>query len=156
VQQIDPAEMSPGQFGHAVRCAVEQGQARVVIIDSLTGYLNSMPEERFLLNQLHELLSFLGQHGVVTLLVATQHGLIGTAMAAPVDVSYLADGVILLRYFESGGRVRNAISVVKKRGGAHERTLREFALSSKGGIEIGPPLKDFHGILTGVPDYTGP
>jgi circadian clock protein KaiC len=155
VQQIDPAEMSPGQFGHAVRCAVEQERARVVIIDSLTGYLNSMPEERFLLNQLHELLSFLGQHGVVTLLVATQHGLIGTAMAAPVDVSYLADGVILLRYFESGGRIRNAISVVKKRGGAHERTLREFALSTKGGIEIGPPLKDFHGILTGVPDYTG-
>ncbi len=153
VQQIDPAEMSPGEFGRTVRRAAEQG-ARVIVIDSLTGYLNSMPEERFLLNQLHELLSFLGQHGVVTLLVATQHGLIGSGMVTPVDVSYLADGVILLRYFEAGGSVRNAISVLKKRGGKHERTLREFMLGA-GGPRIGPPLKDFHGILTGVPDYVG-
>jgi circadian clock protein KaiC len=152
VQQIDPAEMSPGEFGRTVRRAAEQG-ARVIVIDSLTGYLNSMPEERFLLNQLHELLSFLGQRGVVTLLVATQHGLIGSGMITPVDVSYLADGVILLRYFEAGGAVRNAISILKKRGGRHERTLREFILGR--GLEIGPPLKDFHGILTGVPDYTG-
>ena len=154
VVQVDPAEMSPGQFAHEVRKAVSQDHARVIVIDSLTGYLNSMPEEQFLLNQLHELLTFLGQQGVVTILVATQHGLIGTAMASPVDVSYLADGVILLRYFEAAGRVRNAISVVKKRSGPHERTLREFKLG-KGGVHIGAPLTDFRGVLTGTPTYAG-
>lgn len=154
VQQIDPAEMSPGQFADEVRTSVEREDVRVAILDSLTGYLNAMPEERFLLNQMHELLTFLGQHGVVTILVATQHGLIGTAMVTPVDISYLADSVILLRYFEASGRVRNAISVVKKRSGLHERTIREFALSSTG-IQIGEPLDNFHGILSGIPTYTG-
>jgi circadian clock protein KaiC len=154
VQQVDPAEMSPGRFAHVVRTMVEQDHARVVIIDSLTGYLNAMPEENFLLNQMHELLSYLGQNGVVTVLVATQHGLIGSAMQSPVDVSYLADTVILLRYFEARGCVRNAISVVKKRSGRHERTIREFALG-KGGVQIGEPLHHFHGILSGVPSYTG-
>ena len=146
--------MSPGQFANGVRDAVVQGGARLIVIDSLTGYLNSMPEEKFLLNQLHELLTFLSQQGVVTILVATQHGLIGTAMASPVDASYLADGVILLRFFEARGSVRNAISVVKKRNGPHEKTLREFTLS-RGGIKIGEPLRDFHGVLTGTPHYTG-
>lgn len=154
VVQVDPAEMPPGRFAHEVRMAVERDRASLVVIDSLTGYLNSMPEERFLLNQLHELLTFLGQQGVVTILVATQHGLIGQAMVSPIDVSYLADGVVLLRYFEAGGVVRNAISVVKKRSGAHERTLRELKLG-QGGVQIGQPLREFHGVLTGTPTYSG-
>ncbi|HEY8088496.1 MAG TPA: ATPase domain-containing protein [Polyangiaceae bacterium] len=153
VQQVDPVEMSPGHLAHEVRMAVEKDDARVVVIDSLTGYLNALPEERFLLSQLHELLAYLGQCGVVTILVATQHGLIGN-MATPVDVSYLADTVVLLRYYEAAGAVRNAISVVKKRSGRHERTIREFSLSSRG-IAIGRPLREFHGVLTGVPTFTG-
>lgn len=154
VQQIDPAEKSPGELGHTIRLAVERDKARVVVIDSLTGYLNAMPEERFLMNQLHELLSFLGQHGVVTILVATQHGLIGSAMRSPIDVSYLADGVILLRYFESGGEIRNAISCLKKRSGPHERTLHAFSMSAEG-IHVGGSLADYHGILGGIPDHVG-
>lgn len=154
IKQVDPAEMSPGEFMDGVRRAVDEHGASVVVIDSLTGYLNAVPEEHFVLSQLHELLTYLGQRGVVTILIATQHGLIGTTMASPLDVSYLADTVILLRYFEAGGRVRNALSVVKKRSGKHERTIREFALRD-GGIHIGAPLHDFHGVLTGVPTYTG-
>lgn len=152
--QVNPAETSPGELMDSVRRAVDDDHARVVVIDSLTGYLNAVPEESVVLSQLHELLAYLGQRGVVTLMIATQHGLIGTAMVSPIDVSYLADTVILLRYFEAGGRVRNAISVVKKRTGQHERTIREFALGS-GGIQIGIPLYEFHGVLTGVPTYTG-
>jgi circadian clock protein KaiC len=113
-----------------------------------------MPEEQFLVNQLHELLGFLGNRMVVTLMVATQHGLIGTAMNSPVDVSYLADTVILLRYFEAAGSVRNAISVVKRRTGQHERTLREFRVGA-GGVHIGAPLREFHGVLLGTPTYVG-
>jgi circadian clock protein KaiC len=154
MSEVDPAEVSTGELMDAVRRSVEEGGARMVIIDSLTGYLNALPEEHLLLSQLHELLTYLGQRGVVTILIATQHGLIGSAMASPVDVSYLADTVVLLRYFEAGGRVRNAVSVVKKRSGRHERTIREFALG-QGGVQIGVPLHDFHGVLTGVPTYTG-
>jgi circadian clock protein KaiC len=154
LNEIDPAETSAGELMDAVRRAVDEDGARVVIIDSLTGYLNALPEEHLLLSQLHELLTYLGQRGVVTILIATQHGVIGTSMATPVDVSYLADTVVLLRYFEAGGRVRNAVSVVKKRSGKHERTIREFALGS-GGVQIGVPLHEFHGVLTGVPTYTG-
>jgi circadian clock protein KaiC len=154
IVQVDPVEMSPGQFAHGLRAAVERDHALVVVIDSLTGYLNSMPEEQFLVNQLHELLAFLGNRMVVTLLVATQHGLIGTAMNSPVDVSYLADTVILLRYFEAAGSVRNAISVVKRRTGPHERTLREFRVGV-GGVHIGAPLREFHGVLSGTPTYVG-
>ncbi len=153
VRQVDPVETSPGQLAHEVQRAVERDGTRVLVIDSLTGYLNALPEERFLLPQLHELLAYLGQCGVVTILVATQHGLIGS-MVNPVDASYLADSVVLLRYYESAGAVRNAISVVKKRSGYHERTIREFALSEKG-ITIGKPLRDFRGVLTGVPTYLG-
>lgn len=153
IQQVDPAEMSPGRFAHEVRQRVERDHVRVVVIDGLTGYLNAMTEENFLLNQLHELLSYLGQNGIVTLLVATQHGLIGTAMQTPVDVSYLADTVVLLRYFEVHGRVRNAISVLKKRSGRHERTIHEFALGP-GGVQVGEALQEFQGILTGVPRIT--
>jgi len=121
-----------------------------VIIDSLNGYLNAMPNEQFLIVQLHELLTFLGQAGVATLLIGAHHGLIGMQMQAPVDASYLADAVVLLRYFEADGMVRQAISVMKKRGGAHERSIRDFTLSETG-IHVGPPLRQFRGILTGVP-----
>ena len=128
IVQVDPAELSPGEFAHAIREAVEATRRQVVVIDSLNGYLNAMPEERFLTIQLHELLMYLGQQGVATILIGAQQGLIGTQMQTPVDASYLADAVILLRYFEAKGEVRQAISVVKKRGGAHERTIREFAM----------------------------
>jgi circadian clock protein KaiC len=150
IQPIDPAELSPGEFAHALRRAVEHDGARVVVIDSLNGYLNATPEDRFLVIQLHELLSYLGQRGVATLLVGAHHGIIGSAMRTPVDSSYLADAVILLRYYETEGEVRQAISIVKKRGGAHERTIRDYRFTS-GGIQIGEPLRRFRGVLTGVP-----
>jgi circadian clock protein KaiC len=150
VRQIDPAELSPGEFVHTLRETVSVHKARVVVIDSLNGYLNAMPDERFLIVQLHEVLTFLGNAGVATVLVGAQHGVIGTQMQMPVDASYLADAVVMLRYFESAGEVRQAISVVKKRGGAHERTIREFTLTDKG-IRIGEPLRNFRGVLTGVP-----
>jgi circadian clock protein KaiC len=151
VQPVDPGELSPGEFVHAIRRAVEQHHAKIVVIDSLNGYLNSMPDEKFLIIQLHEVLTYLGQHGVASMLVTAQHGLMGAQMTAPVDASYLADTVMLLRYFEAEGEVRQAISVVKMRGGEHERTIREFSM--KGGrINIGEPLRDYRGVLTGVPE----
>jgi len=155
IHQIDPAEMSPGEFAHRVRQAVDHDGAKIVIIDSLNGYLNAMPEERFMIIQLHELLTYLGQQGVVTLLVVAQHGLVGSAMQTPVDTSYVADVVVLFRYFETAGTIRQAISVMKKRSGSHERTLRELTLGA-GGIQVGAPLKEFHGILTGLPDFKMP
>ena len=153
IQQIDPAEMSPGQFAQLVRDAVENENVRVIIIDSLNGYLNAMPDERFLVLQMHELLSYLNQLGVLTLIVLAQHGLLGH-MQTPIDLSYLSDAVIMLRYFEASGRVRRAISVVKKRSGMHENTIREFQLSPQG-LKVGPPLTEFNGILTGTPTYVG-
>ncbi len=150
IRQVDPAELSPGEFVHSIRQAVTEDKATVVVIDSLNGYLNAMPDERFLIVQLHELLTYLGQSGVATLLVGAQHGLIGAQMQTPVDASYLADAVVLLRYFEDGGVVRQAISVLKKRGGAHERSIRDFSLSAQG-VHVGAPLRNFRGILTGVP-----
>jgi len=150
VRQVDPAELSPGEFVHLIRLAVVECGAAVVVIDSLNGYLNAMPDERFLIVQLHELLSYLGQAGVATLLVGAQHGLIGMQMKTPVDASYLADAVVLLRYFELEGEVRQAISVLKKRGGAHERTIRDFSMTANG-LEVGEPLRHFRGILTGIP-----
>jgi circadian clock protein KaiC len=152
IQAVDPAELSPGEFIHAIRTSVEQEKASVVVIDSLNGYLNAMPGERFLVIQLHELLMYLGHCGVATLLIGAHQGLIGSAMNTPVDASYLADAVILLRYFESRGEVRQAISVVKKRGSQHERTIREFGMNG-GKLEIGEPLRHFHGVLTGTPVY---
>lgn len=154
IRQIDPAELSPGEMVHQIREAVEHDGVSIVVIDSLNGYLNAMPGERFLIIQMHELLSFLGQRGVATLMISAHHGLIGNNMTTPVDVSYLADAVILMRYFEARGEVRQAISVVKKRGGAHERSIREFKMTH-GQIHIGKPLKDFHGVLTGVPVFQG-
>jgi circadian clock protein KaiC len=155
VQQVDPAELSPGEFAHAIRRAVEEQDVAVVVIDSLNGYLNAMPDERFLIIQLHELLTYLGHAGVATLLIGAHQGLIGSQMVAPVDASYLADAVILMRYYETEGEVRQAISVMKKRGGAHERTIRDFRMES-GRIVVGQPLREFRGILTGVPQLDAP
>lgn len=150
IQQIDPAELTPGEFVHTIRRSVERDDVSLVVIDSLNGYLNAMPEERFLLVQLHELLAFLGQKSVATILIGAHHGLIGGNMSAPIEASYLADTIVLLRYFELQGAVRQAISVLKKRGGDHERTIRE--ISFRGGqLRVGEALRHFRGILTGVP-----
>ena len=154
IQQIDPAELSPGEFADAITKSVARDAAKVVIIDSLNGYLNSMPEERFLTIQMHELLTYLNRQGVVTILIMGQHGFLGNNISSPIDVSYLADTVLMLRYFETSGEVRRAISVVKKRTGAHENTIRELKFSARGLI-IGEPLKGFEGVLTGNPVYTG-
>ena len=150
VQQIDPAELSPGEFSYLVRQAVERDDARVLVIDSLNGYMNAMPQEQFLTAQLHELLTYLGRQGVTTLMVVAQHGMLGSNMQSPVDTSYLADSVVLLRYFEYAGKVKKAISVMKKRSGAHEESIRELRFDSAG-IHLSEPLEQFRGILTGVP-----
>ena len=154
IVQVDPAELSPGELSSMICEAVEHRGIKIVAIDSLNGYLNAMPEERFLTIQLHEILMYLAQRGVATLLISAHHGIIGSQMHAPVDASYLADAVILLRYFEANGEVRQAISVVKKRGGVHERTIREFGMHD-GKIRVGEALRQFRGILTGVPVYEG-
>ncbi len=158
IQPINTAELSPGEFAHRVRLAADgsndRAGAKVVVIDSLNGYLQAMPEERFLTSQLHELLTYLGHKGAVTFLVVAQHGLIGH-MESPIDMTYLADTVILFRYFEAMGEVKQALSVVKKRSGKHERTIRELRLGETG-IQIGEPLRDFQGVLTGTPTYRGP
>jgi circadian clock protein KaiC len=149
LRQIDPADVSPGEFAYQIKRAVVEEDVRLVILDSLIGYLQAMADERFLSLQLHELLTFLSQQGVVTIITVTQHGLIG-AMQTPIDVTYLADSVILMRFFEAGGEVRKAISVIKKRSGAHEKAIREFMIDQKG-VRVGEPLHKFHGVLTGVP-----
>lgn len=153
VHQIDPAEILPGELAFNIREAVEKDKTTMVIIDSINGYINAVPEERYLTMQLHELLAYLNQQGVVTIMILAQQGLIGS-MQSVVDLTYLSDTVILLRFFESAGAVRQAISVVKKRSGTHERTLRELSITSNG-ITVGGPLKEFEGILTGVPTYLG-
>lgn len=154
VEQLDPAELLLGEFIQRVRQAVEQEQARVVVIDSVNGLLQALPRERFLSVQLHELLAFLNYQGVVTLLVLGHTGVLGDSVQGPVDLSYLADTVVLVRYFEAAGGLRKAISVVKKRGSVHEPTIRELRLGPKR-IEVGEPLTTFRGVLTGVPTYTG-
>jgi len=153
VQQVDPAELSPGEFAVRILRGVEAG-CKLVAIDSLNGYLNAMPGEKYLNNQLHELCTCLNQQGVVTILVLAQHGL-AAAAEAPVDLSYLSDTVVNLRYFEAYGEVKQAIAVVKKRSGNHEKTIREFKLMPGKGIVIGKPLKQFQGVLTGVPIFRG-
>lgn len=150
VQQVDPAELPPGEFAHRARRAVEGDEATIVVIDSLNGYLNAMPEETFLVLQLHELLAYLGQQGVLSVLTVAQHGLVSGAGDAPIDVSYLADSVLLFRYFEVAGAVRKALSVVKKRSGRHEATVRELLLGD-GGVRVGPVLSDMQGVLSGRP-----
>ncbi len=154
IKQIDPAELAPGEFGSLVRRAVEEHDVKVIVIDSLNGYLNAMPEERFLTLHLHELLCYLGERGVATILVMAQHGLIGPGMTSSVDVSYLADCVILLRYYEAQAQIHKAISVLKKRSGPHEKYIRDYGMSAKG-IFVGPPLTQFRGLLTGMPGQNG-
>jgi circadian clock protein KaiC len=154
-QQVDPAEMSAGAFSHEVRRAVDAG-AKVVVIDSLNGYLNAMPEERYLTTHLHEMFAYLNQKGVTTILTVAQHGLMvaGAGRASDIDVSYLADTVLLFRYFEAHAEIRQAVSIVKKRTGKHERSIRQLVIQEDG-IKVGEPLKDFLGIMTGVPEYHG-
>lgn len=152
LQQIDAAELSPGEFAHRVRTTVDKQQIKTVVIDSLNGYQAAMPEENSLILHMHELLQFLNRQGAATFMTVAQHGLVGD-MQTPVDVTYLADSVVLLRYFEATGRVRRAVSVIKKRTGMHETTIREFSISNSG-LTMGDPLAGFHGILRGVPNYT--
>lgn len=150
VCQVDPAEISPGEFAHMVRNAVEANGAKIVVLDSLNGYVNAMVDGHYLTAQLHELLSYLGNQGVTSFLIAAQSGMIAGQMGTPGDASYLADTVIYMRFFEHAGRVKKAISVLKKRSGAHEDTIREVWFNSDG-VHLSEPLKAFRGILTGVP-----
>ena len=154
VRRIDPTEVSPGQFSEMVRQAVEVDGARIVVIDSLNGYMNAMPEERALTVQLHELLTYLNNHGVATFLVAAQAGLIGPTMRNPIDASYLADTVVMFRMFEHQGQVKKAISVLKKRSGSHEESLRQIWFDPAG-VHLGEPLLHLRGVLTGVPMEIG-
>ena len=150
VHQIDPAELSPGEFVSRVRNAASKQNAKVVVIDSLNGFLSSMPNEQALTLQLHDLLAFLGQQGIIAILTLSQHGFVGYSMNTPIDVSYLADTVLLFRYYEARGEVKQAISVVKKRTGGHERTIRELSFG-KGGVAVGEALRQFEGVLSGTP-----
>jgi circadian clock protein KaiC len=154
VEQIDPAEMRPGQFAHALQHAVTHRGVRLLVIDSLTGYVHAMPDERFLTLHLHEVLTWLGQHGVTTLLVLDQHGLFESTMRPALDLSYLADTVVLFRYFEYQGALHRALSVVKRRSGPHETTIRQLTLGPHG-IVVGEPLRQFRGVLTGLLMYEG-
>lgn len=154
LRQVDAAELSPGQFAYEIRQLVEKQDLNLLIIDSLNGFLNAMPGEHFLAMQLHELLSFLSQKGVTTLMTVSQAGFAGTNIDTPVDVSYLADTVLLFRYFEASGEVRQALSVIKKRSGEHERTIRELVMRN-GIIAVGEALTEFEGVLTGSPRYRG-
>lgn len=153
IHQIDAAELSPGEFAHLVRQDVETRNSSVVLIDSLNGYQAAMPDEQFLILHMHELLSFLNRRGVLTLLTVAQHGLLGD-MRSPVDLTFLSDTVLLMRFFESGGRLRRALSVVKHRAGPHEDTIREYRFDH-GGLRIGEPLVHFSGLLRGTPEYVG-
>jgi circadian clock protein KaiC len=152
VQQVDPAELSPGEFAVRILKGVADG-AKLVVIDSLSGYLNSMPGEKYLNSQMHELCSALNQQGVVTILIVPQHGLMDAS--SPVDLSYLADAVVSVRFFEALGEVKQALSVIKKRSGHHERTIREFKMEPGRGLRVGEVLKNFQGVLTGVPIFHG-
>lgn len=154
LQQVDPAELSPGELAQIVRRAVDEEGVSIVVIDSLNGYRQSMPEERYLTLHLHELLTYLNQQGVLTFLVLAQHGLVGTGVESPVELTYLSDSIILLRFFEAFGQIRQAISVVKKRLGDHERTVRELQLGP--GIRVGRQIRQFQGILSGQLVYQGP
>jgi circadian clock protein KaiC len=154
LRQVDAAELSPGQFVHEIRDLVEKRELKLLIIDSLNGFLNAMPGEKFLAMQLHELLGYLGQKGVKTIMTMAQHGFVGANIDTPVDVSYLADTVLLFRYFEAAGELKQALSVIKKRSGEHERTIRELVMKN-GAIQVGNVLKEFEGVLTGSPKYRG-
>jgi circadian clock protein KaiC len=151
--QVDPAELSPGEFSAKVQDMVEADGASVVVIDSLNAYLQAMPGDRFLLLQMHELLSYLNQKAVTTILILGQHGLVGD-IHSDIDLSYLSDAIVLFRFFEAHGELRTAVSVIKSRTSAHERSIREFYLSSKG-LHVGEALRDFEGLLSGLPSYRG-
>ncbi len=153
IEQVDAAEMSPGEFANRVRDRVGRANAKTVVIDSLNGYQAAMPEEKSLILHVHELLQYLNRQGATTFLTVAQHGLVGD-MKTPVDVTYLADTVVLLRYFEALGKVRRAVSIIKKRTGFHEDTIREFRIG-KNGLSLGEPLDQFQGILRGIPDFLG-
>jgi circadian clock protein KaiC len=153
IRQINPAELSPGEFAAMVRSEVEKRGSRMIVIDSLNGYLAAMPQEQQLILQMHELLSYLNHHGVVTFLINPQHGLVGS-MSTSLNISYVADAVVLIRFFEAEGRIRKAISILKNRGGAHEDAIRELRIDERG-IRIGASLTNFRGILTGTPEYIG-
>jgi circadian clock protein KaiC len=153
LEQVDPAEIAPGELAHRIRHAVESEKTCVVVLDSLNGYMNAMPQEEFLHLHLHELISYLNQQGVLTLMLLAQHGLVGP-MGTPVDVSYLADSVVLFRFFEARGSVKKAISIIKKRSGPHEDTVRELRMTPRG-VAVGEPLVEFQGVLTGVPRILG-
>jgi circadian clock protein KaiC len=153
VEQVDPSSLTPGQFVHRIKQEVQQHGTKLIVIDSINGYLNAAPDEKFLSVHLHELLTFLGHHEVSSILTVAQQGMVGL-MTNPLDVTYLADTVLLFRFFEVAGRVRKAISVTKKRTGKPEDTIREFVVDADG-IRIGEPLTQFHGVLTGVPTFTG-
>lgn len=154
ILQLDPAEISPGEFSWNLRQAVEQRDCRVLVIDSLNGYVTAMPQEKQLMLQLHEMLSYLNQKGVATFLINPQHGLVGTMSTGSLNVSYIADAVILFRFFEAKGRIRKAVSVIKNRGGGHEDTIRELKIDGRG-ITVSEPLDEFQGILTGTPEFVG-
>ena len=154
-QQVDPGVTSPGEFSHRVRRLIDEEGVRLVGIDTLNGYMNAIPTTDAPIIRMHELLSFLNERGVATLIVLAQHGTVGAAMPAPVDLSYLADAIVLFRFFEAHGQIRKAISVVKKRTGSHETAIRELKLGPSH-VHVGAPLTEFHGVLTGVPHYTGP
>jgi circadian clock protein KaiC len=153
IEQIDAAELSPGEFSHRAQKLVDRHGVKTVLIDSLNGYQVAMPEENSLILHLHELLQYLNRHGATTFVTVAQHGLVGD-MRAPIDITYLADSVILLRYFEAHGQVRRAISVIKKRTGQHESTIREYRISTRG-LSLGEPLHEFQGVLRGIPSYAG-
>ena len=154
LEQVDPADLSPGEFIDRIRAGVEHRDWRIVVIDSLNGLMNSMSEERALIIQLHEVTSYLNQVGVASFLVLAQYGLLGNAVSSPTDVSYLADNVLLLRYFEAAGEVRQALSIMKRRSGPHERSIRELRIRH-GKLTIGDPLTSFMGVLTGTPEFKG-
>lgn len=154
IEAVDPTSVSPGEFCHSVRHAVEDHDVRIVVIDSLSGYMQVMPEGRFMEVHLFELLKFLNAHDVTSILIVAQHGILGSALDTPIDVSYLIDTILLMRYFEAGGEVHKAISVVKKRLGPHETTIRECRIGAQG-LRVGEPLARFQGVLTGVPHFRG-
>jgi circadian clock protein KaiC len=153
IQQVDPAELSPGEFANAARSAVEQHGSTFLVIDSLNAYLQAMPGEQYLILQMHELLSYLNQQGITTMLILGQHGILGD-VRSEVDLSYLSDIVLLFRFFEAKGELRSALAVIKSRASPHERNIREFKLGPEG-LQVGEALRDFEGLLTGLPSYKG-
>jgi circadian clock protein KaiC len=154
IAKVEPGSMSPGEFSHSVRKAVEADRVRVVLIDSLTGYLTAIPEAAAALVRLHELTSYLASSGVATFLTVAQTGMLGQTMTSPIDVSYIADTIFMMRFFEAGGKVRKALSVVKKRTGLHETSIREIGVE-EGRLRVGDPLTEFRGVLSGIPEYLG-